>query len=35
MKTQNPQYRDQVRSIFDMAPFIADLGLVLSDLGPG
>ena len=35
MKTQNPHYRDQVRAIFDMAPFITDLGLVLSDLGPG
>ncbi|MDD5171219.1 MAG: PaaI family thioesterase [Syntrophales bacterium] len=35
MKTRNPHYRDQVRAIFDKAPFITDLGLVLSDLGPG
>ena len=35
MKTQNPHYRDQVRAIFSQAPFIEDLGLVLSDLGPG
>ena len=35
MKTRNPHYREQVRAIFDKAPFIADLGLVLSDLGPG
>jgi len=35
MKTRNPHYREQVRAIFDKAPFIADLGLVLFDLGPG
>jgi len=35
MKTQNPHYREQVRAIFNMAPFIADPGLVHSDLGPG
>jgi len=35
MKVQNPHYREQVRSIFDNAPFIDELGLVLSDLGPG
>ena len=35
MKTQNPHYREQVRAIFDKAPFIADLGIILSDLGPG
>jgi len=35
MKTQNPHYREQVRAIFDKAPFIVDMGLVLSGLGPG
>ncbi|MBW6502796.1 PaaI family thioesterase [bacterium] len=35
MKTRNPHYREHVRGIFDMAPFVGDLGLVLSDLGPG
>lgn len=35
MKTRNPHYREHVRAIFDMAPFVTDLGLVLSDLGPG
>jgi hypothetical protein len=33
MKARNPHYRDQVRAIFDEAPFIADLGLVLSGKG--
>jgi len=35
MKTQNPNYREQVRWIFEAAPFVGDLGLELSDLGPG
>ncbi len=35
MKTQNPDFREHARAIFRDAPFIADLGLVLSDLGPG
>ena len=35
MKTQNLHFREHVRAIFDKAPFIADLGLVLVDLGPG
>lgn len=35
METRNPHYREQVRGIFDMAPFVVDLGLVLTDLGPG
>ena len=35
MKPQNPEYRDHTRAIFDKAPFIADLGVVLVDLGPG
>lgn len=35
MKTQNPDYREHTRAIFEKAPFIADLGLVLSGLGPG
>ena len=28
-------YREHVRAIFERAPFIGDLGVVLSDLGPG
>ena len=35
MKTHNPKYREHVRAIFDRAPFIGDLGLVLSGVGPG
>jgi uncharacterized protein (TIGR00369 family) len=35
MKPQNPQYREHARAIFEKAPFAADLGIVLSDLGPG
>lgn len=35
MKTQNPDFREAARGIFHKAPFIADLGLVLAELGPG
>lgn len=35
MNPQNPDFRDHARAIFEEAPFIADLGLVLGDLGPG
>ncbi|HEY7586165.1 MAG TPA: PaaI family thioesterase [Candidatus Deferrimicrobiaceae bacterium] len=35
MKTQNPNFRENVRRIFETAPFLAGLGLKLSDLGPG
>jgi len=35
MKVRNLHYREKVRSVFDKAPFIEELGLVLSDLGPG
>ncbi len=28
-------YREHVRAIFERAPFIGDLGVALSDLGPG
>ncbi len=28
-------FREHVRAIFERAPFIGDLGVVLSDLGPG
>lgn len=35
MKTQNPDFREAARAIFHTAPFITDLGLVLSDFGPG
>jgi len=35
MKTENPNFRENVRWIFESAPFIGDLGLTLADLGPG
>lgn len=35
MEPQNPNFRENVRWIFETAPFIGDLGLALSDLGPG
>lgn len=35
MKPPAPDFRDHVRGIFDRAPFIGDLGVTLSDLGPG
>src|SRR3972149_11770825 len=35
MKTQNPNFREQVRWIFEAAPFVGGLGLELADLGPG
>jgi len=35
MKTQNPNFRENVRRIFESAPFLENLGLKLSDLGPG
>ncbi|MBI5904621.1 MAG: hotdog fold thioesterase [Deltaproteobacteria bacterium] len=35
MKPQNPDYRELAKALFDKAPFIAELGLQLSDLGPG
>jgi uncharacterized protein (TIGR00369 family) len=35
MKTQNPSFREHARALFDKAPFAADLGIVLEDLGPG
>ena len=35
MKTQNPNFRENVRRIFETAPFVGDLGLLLSDLGSG
>jgi uncharacterized protein (TIGR00369 family) len=35
MKTQNPNFRENVRRIFESAPFLDNLGLKLSDLGPG
>jgi len=35
MKTQNPNFRENVRWIFEAAPFVGDLGLALADLGPG
>jgi uncharacterized protein (TIGR00369 family) len=35
MKTQNPAFREHARALFDNAPFAADLGIVLEDIGPG
>lgn len=35
MKPPAPDFREQVRAIFNRAPFIGDLGVKLSDLGPG
>jgi len=35
MKTQNPNFRQNVRRIFEAAPFLDNLGLELADLGPG
>jgi uncharacterized protein (TIGR00369 family) len=35
MNPRRPDYAAYVRSIFDRAPFIRDLGIELVDLGPG
>lgn len=35
MKAQNPNFRENVRRIFETAPFLEHMGLKLSDLGPG
>ena len=35
MNPRRPDYAEYVRSIFDSAPFIRDLGVELVDLGPG
>ena len=35
MHTQNPNFRENVRRIFEAAPFLEHLGLKLSDLGHG
>ena len=35
MKMQNPNFRENVRRIFEAAPFLDNLGLALSDVGPG
>jgi uncharacterized protein (TIGR00369 family) len=35
MKTQNPNFRENVLRIFEAAPFLSNLGMKLSDLGPG
>ncbi|MGE5247661.1 MAG: PaaI family thioesterase [Verrucomicrobiota bacterium] len=35
LKTQNPAYREHARALFDNAPFAADLGIVLEEMGPG
>src|SRR5687768_5623076 len=35
MNPRRPDYAAYVRSVFDRAPFIRDLGIDLVDLGPG
>ncbi len=35
MITQNPRYRESVRRIFEKARFTEDLGLELTEMGPG
>jgi uncharacterized protein (TIGR00369 family) len=35
MKPRRSDYDEYVRSVFDRAPFIRDLGVELVDLGPG
>ncbi len=35
MSPPAPDFREHVRAIFAHAPFIGDLGVALSDLGPG
>ncbi|MEW6721118.1 MAG: PaaI family thioesterase [Thermodesulfobacteriota bacterium] len=35
MKPQNPQYREHATDIIRKSRFVADIGLVLDDLGPG
>ncbi len=35
LKPQNPAFLEHARSLFDKAPFAAEIGLVLAGLGPG
>ena len=35
LETNNPNYEEAVRGIFDRAPFILGLGLELKETGPG
>ncbi len=35
MNPPAPDFRERVRAIFERAPFIGELGVALSDLGPG
>jgi uncharacterized protein (TIGR00369 family) len=35
MKPRRPDFAEYVRSIFDHAPFVRELGVELVDLGPG
>lgn len=35
MKTQNPNFKDRVESIFKNAPFINQLGITLIEINPG
>ncbi len=35
METQNPRYRQKVEEIFSRAAFISDVGIKVSDVGPG
>ena len=35
MQTQNPNFRRKVQEIFDRAAFIEEVGIKVSDIGPG
>ena len=35
MKARNPDFREQVKQVFNGAPFIRTLGIELVDVGPG
>lgn len=35
MQTQNPNFRRKVQEIFERAAFIAEIGIKVSDIGPG
>lgn len=35
MKTRNPDFSEKTRSIFSRAAFAGDLGILLTDMGPG
>jgi uncharacterized protein (TIGR00369 family) len=35
VEPKNPAYREKVRAIVDAAPFVADVGIVFTAMGPG